>query len=199
MNKKAFFASIRATLFGGKLSTSQVEGINVILNEYNTPYLNKDGKPVFLNDLRKLAYILATAFHETAYTMQPIAEYGKGKGRVYGNRIKMNRQPYSDTDAIFYGRGYVQLTWYENYFAAGKILGLDLIQNPDLMLIAENSVKILFYGMRTGMFTGASLSRFITDEMTDFKGCRKIINGTDKDVVIAGHAQKFYTALTLLN
>ena len=30
------------------------------------------------------AYILATTWHETATTMLPIAEYGKGGGRPYG-------------------------------------------------------------------------------------------------------------------
>ena len=53
-------------------------------------------------DLRWLAYILATDYHETAYTMQPIEEYGKGAGYDYG-------EPDPVTGEIYFGTGLVQL------------------------------------------------------------------------------------------
>ena len=40
--------------------------------------------------------------------MQPIEEYGKGKGRPYGIKDR-------ETGETYFGRGYVQLTWRENY------------------------------------------------------------------------------------
>lgn len=100
-----------------------MDGLNAILNEWEKNYSSKDD--------RWLAYMLATAHHETDRRIQPIEEYGKGKGRPYGKNIKMNGTRYNDTANLFYGRGFVQLTWYENYQKAGAKLGLNLIKNPE--------------------------------------------------------------------
>lgn len=58
---------------------------------------------------------------------------------MYGGRMG-NDQP---GDGYTYrGRGYMQLTGKENYAAAGKALGLDLVKNPDLASAPENASKI---------------------------------------------------------
>lgn len=188
MNTKSFYDSIRASLFGGSISGKQFEGIEAILTEYNR---------LCINDVRKLAYILATVYHETAKTIQPIPEYGKGKHYDYGKKLKMSRKPYTSPDLIYYGRGHVQLTWYENYAAMGKALGIDLLNNPDLMLTMEISIKAIFKGMTKGMFTGRKLDDYFTDSKSDFLNARKIINGMDKAELIKGYAEKFYKALIL--
>src|SRR5688572_1317960 len=124
MPRKAFYDEIRDSLFG-KMTQGQVNGIEAILNEWD-----KSG----LTDKRWLAYILATAYHETATTMQAIREYGFGKGKAYG-------KPHPKTGHIYAGRGLVQITWYENYLKMGKILGIDLVNNPDLALNIDVAVK----------------------------------------------------------
>jgi predicted chitinase len=43
----------------------------------------------------------------------------------------------------FYGRGLVQTTWRENYWATGVALKLDLIANPDLLLVPEHAARAL--------------------------------------------------------
>lgn len=188
MNSKSFYDSIRAELFKGVISSKQFEGIESIISEYNKQCVN---------DVRKLAYILATAYHETSKTMQPIAEYGKGKNYDYGKKLKMNRKPYTTPNQLYYGRGFVQLTWYENYEAMGKRLNLDLLNNPDLMLTLEPSIQTMFIGMKMGMFTGRKLSDYFNDTKTDWIGARRIINGLDKADLIAQYAKTFYKALTL--
>lgn len=188
MNTKSFYDTIRPSLFKGSISAKQFEGIEAILSEYNR---------LCINDVRKLAYVLATAFHETAKTMQPIAEYGKGKGYDYGKQLKMSRKPYSSPKQIYYGRGFVQLTWHENYEAMGKQLGLDLLKNPDLLLTLKPSIDVMFIGMTKGMFTGKKLSDYFTSDKTDWGNARKIINGLDAANTIAGYAKIFYNALTL--
>ena len=45
----------------------------------------------------------------------------------------------------------------------------------------EISYAIMSYGMRTGMFTGRKLSQYISGTKCEYKGARKIINGTDHD------------------
>lgn len=53
------------------------------------------------------AYILATAEHESDH-FKTLTEYSKGKLKKYG---KIDES----TGHAYYGRGYVQLTWKENY------------------------------------------------------------------------------------
>ena len=131
--------------------------------------------------LRQAAYMLATAKHETAGTFAPIEEYGKGKGLPYG-------KPDRKTGLVYYGRGYVQLTWAKNYQTMGTVLGLPLYTHPELALRYDAAYKIMSHGMTHGSFTGVGLSRYINDQKTDYVNARKIINGTDKAELIAGYA-----------
>ena len=131
--------------------------------------------------LRQAAYMLATAKHETANTFAPIEEYGKGKGLPYG-------KPDRKTGLVYFGRGYVQLTWAKNYQTMGTVLGLPLYTQPELALRYDVAYKIMSYGMTHGSFTGVGLSRYINDQKTDYANARKIINGTDKAELIAGYA-----------
>lgn len=141
-----------------------------------------------ITDVRHAAYMLATAWHETAKTMQPIAEYGKGTGRKYGI-------PDSQTGKTYYGRGYVQLTWRDNYASMGRVFGLDFVHEPELVMRPDVAYKIMSYGMRKGSFTGVKLCQFINEEKCDYLHARKIINGMDCAERIAGYAKAFETAL----
>lgn len=166
---KAFFDHVRR--FFGPLSQPQVDGFMVILNA------------TLSLPMRHRAYVLATVWHETAQTMQPIAEYGKGKGKPYG-------KPAGPHGKAYYGRGYVQLTWLANYQKAALATGRDLVANPDLAMEPDIASVILVRGMTEGWFTGKKLSDF-----TSYTAMRAIVNGTDKAALIAGHAEVFEDAL----
>ena len=189
MNRNRFYSEIRLSLFNGRLSQSQVDGINFKLDAFDR-----------IADIRWRAYMLATSYHETAMTMQPIEEYGKGKGKPYGKKLKHNRQPYSVPDQIYYGRGDVQLTWYENYELMGRLLGLPLLSQPDLALKPNVSAQIMIEGMTRGAsnrgdFTGVSLENYFNATRDDPVGARRIINGLDKASQIAKYHDKFLTAI----
>lgn len=132
-------------------------------------------------DLRKLNYILATAQHESK--LQPIKEYRAKEGTEV---FKLQERYWSSG---FYGRGFVQLTWFDNYKKMGTLLNIDLISNPDLALIHKNAADILVIGMMQGIFTGASLSRFINEKTEDYVNARKIVNGLDKAELIAEYCK----------
>jgi putative chitinase len=51
---------------------------------------------------------------------------------VYANRMG-NRDEASGDGYRFRGRGCIQLTGHDNYFHAGKALGVDFVMNPDLV------------------------------------------------------------------
>lgn len=193
INRKHFFDSVRDSLFKGKLSVTQVSGMEAILSEWEKRSLI---------DERWLAYMLATVYHETARTMQPIEEYGKGKGYRYGKKIKRTGIRYTSPDKLYYGRGYVQLTWYENYETMGRLLHMDLLNQPELALIPEVAAEIMFEGMTKGNsnfgdFTGKSLELYFNDKKEDPINARRIINGLDKADIIAMYYYKFKTALTV--
>ena len=191
MKAKEFIDAIRKNFFNGKLSVQQFEGIKAILVKWD-----ESG----FKDLRWLAYMLGTVYHETARTMYPIEEYGKGKGRRYGNKIKQSGKSYSEPNQIYYGRGYVQLTWFENYERMGRILGIPLLQKPELALVPEHSANIMFEGMTRGVtfkgdFTGRCLEQYFNDTTEDWYNARRVINGVDRAELIAGYSKRFYEIL----
>lgn len=208
MDKAKFFAAVRSSLFGGKLTTPQVEGMDAILNEWD-----RQG----LNDTRWLAYMLATGFHETGQTMEPISEnlnysaiglqktfpkyfnatnaagYAnrpvKIANRAYANR--MGNGPEQSGDGWKYrGRGLCQITGKDNYDLYG------LTDDPDKAMDLATAVKIMFTGMTTGAFTGKKLSSYFSGVKADWTGARRIINGTDRAADIAAYAKKFLAAIT---
>lgn len=195
LDREFFFSQIKKEKLFTTIKQNQLDGINYILDCWE-----KSG----LRDLRWLAYMLATAYHETAYTMQPIEEYGKGKGRPYGAKIKMNGSKYTHPDKIYYGRGYVQLTWYENYDKMGRILGVDLLHKPELALKQDIAAKIMLEGMTLGVsakgdFTGKALEDYFNGKTEDWVNARRIINGKDKAEKIAAEGKKFYASLRFFN
>ncbi len=178
IDRARFFDRARAQPFGGRMSQGQVDGCNFILNSWEKW---PDGE-----DIRWLAYMLATAKWETAHTMQPIEEYGKGRGRAYG--VPVNGQ-------VYYGRGYVQLTWATNYARMAALTGVDLVGRPELALEPKIAALIMFEGMKGGLFTGLGLPRYFSDSRDDPVGARKVINGTDHDHDIAAIHAGFLGAL----
>ena len=122
------------------------------------------------------AYVLATAYHETAHTMKPVREMG-------GEKYLKSKAYYP-----YVGMGYVQLTWKRNYEKAGKKLGVDFVSNPKLLLEAKYAAPILVIGSKEGWFTGKKLDDYITIYRSDYVGARRIINGTDRATLIANHA-----------
>lgn len=128
------------------------------------------------------AYVLATAYWETARSMKPVREaYYLGEPRAEKYRKTLRYYPY-------YGRGYVQLTWAENYAKAG-------IANPDDALKPDVAARVLVVGMRDGWFTGRKLADYINDAGADFINARRIVNGTDKAGDIAAIARAYLAAL----
>ena len=188
INRTFFFFQVKKSLFAGTLTTGQLNGLTTILDEWEANYAQEDD--------RWLAYMFATAHLETGRKMQGIEEIGKGKGRRYGSKKKQSGEPYTTPDKIYYGRGLVQLTWYENYERAGDQIVKDLLNQPELALDIDNAVQIMFLGMMNGWFTGAKLSRFFNATTEDWRNARKIINGLDKADLIADFGRSYYAAIS---
>ncbi|MGV1823243.1 hypothetical protein [Agrobacterium vitis] len=207
MDRAKFFAAVRISLFSGKLSDPQVKGMDAILDEWVAQGLT---------DIRWLAYMFATAFHETGQAMQPVSENLKysalglqktfpkyfsardaqayaGQPERIANRAYANRLGNGDEASgdgwRYRGRGLVQITGRGNY----ETFGLD--SNPDRALVDQVAVKIMFTGMTGGLFTGDRLTDHFTLKGSDWVNARKIINRLDRAQDIAGYAKAFNSAL----
>lgn len=199
----AFYDSLRGTkMLGPKISEEEFEGCDRIISACARA---KWG-------VSWTAYALGTTYHEVNGTMQPVKEIGgpnyftkmydirgarPAKARELGNLTPGD-------GARFPGRGYVQLTGKANYVKATKKLremgfDVDLVANPERAMEHDIAAAILVAGMREGWFTG----RDIDDDLpatgpasfAQFVASRDIINGRDKDDLIAGYAVDFQTAL----
>lgn len=137
-----------------------------------------------------LSYILATTYHESKF--KPIKEK-----RAYPSQ----KEVYEDQNEYwytgYYGRGFVQLTWEDNYTTYSNITGLDLVGNPDLVLDPDISSFILVHGMLNGSFTNKSLHTY-TDNMgqLNFINARRTILGLNKANLIADNAKFIKKDLT---
>ena len=182
IDRDIYFDSVRQSLFSGALEQIHVDGQGVILAVWDH---GAGGTP--MTDLRWLAYMLATTYHETGTRMWPITEYGS--------------QQYLQSKEYwpYIGRGFVQLTWEANYDKASKALSLiderDLVDHPELALDSLIATRILFRGMAEGWFTDRQLGHYFNPERDDPINARQIINANDDDTLIASYHEKFLVAL----
>lgn len=196
-DRKKFFDGFRD--WRGTVTEDQVKGINFLLQE-----IERDKE---IDLITEAAYLLATAFHETAATMLPIREYGKGRGRKYAKVYTWKLPNGATVQAVYYGRGFVQLTWYDNYAAMDKALlasypsivsdferstgkKFNLVTDPDQAMYPPIAYAVMSYGMRTGKF-GAKLGTYINAQKTDYVNARRTVNILDKAEKIAGYAKEF--------
>ena len=179
--------------FPYKKTQSIIDNVEMIIDYFD----EKD----YLISLKWLAYALATVKHETNETYAPVVEgYWIKTGRVnalkkYYKGKAAYKTIFPPGDKTYEGRGLVQLTHNFNYKKMGDIIGVDLLAQPELALDPEIAVEIMFEGMYNGTFTGMKFANYLSEKKMDWEGARKIINGVDKKVLIAGYAQKFYDAL----
>jgi hypothetical protein len=198
-NHKIYFDSVREDPFGGSLSQEQVDGQEAILTGWER---HLDGR-----DIRFLAYMLATTYHETAASMQPIEEY-HGSQQPYG-------KPDPETGECYYGRGFVQLTHRDNYARADEEAGWEgddsCEYHADNALDLQKAGRIMWFGMSEGWFRADdkgphTLSRYFSNTHDNAYDAREIINGDKKTVpgwsngvsignLVKGYHEEFLSAL----
>ena len=201
MDHAIFYAELRkrgSGVFGTRFSQGQVDGMENLLDVWFR--LFAEG-----GTLQELAYDLATAYHETAATMQPITERGRRSyfdkyepGTRLGKRLG-NTRP--GDGYRFRGEGHVQNTGRANAAKATRRinelfgLGIDLVADPSKRGDPFVSAVSLFLGNREGWWTTKRLGQYIKPGSTDYWNARRVVNGTDAASKIKGHAQAFERAL----
>ena len=185
------------------LTKGSKENLKKIISAINSYY---ETFPQIAN-LYEVSYMLATARHETYYF--PKAEFFSERPEVgdidYFNKYdpvlasdpadRERARKHGNTEEgdgyKYRGRGCVHLTWKNNYKKFAELMSFDFVLNPDAAAKFEYSVPIMIVGMDKGMFTGRRLSQYFGLGKADYLSARKIINGTDQNVLIASYAQRF--------
>ncbi|QIG73269.1 lysozyme-like protein [Rhizobium phage RHph_N17] len=224
MDRKAFFDNIRKTIFNGSLTTSQVKGIDALLDACALEQV-ADG--------RHVAYVLATPMIETGGTYLTkqeslnyspeglrgtfgIARISAGQAQALGRTPKHAADQQAIANIVyggnwgkenlgnvrandgwdFRGRGLCQITGRANYEKFAKLLGLPLDTNPDLAMQVDIAAKIMVVGMRDGLFTGRKLGNYFTPVKSDWVNARQIINRFDRAEDIANYGRKFFSCIS---
>ena len=198
IDRKAFFDAVRGTLYGGRLAGTQVAGLAALLDRFERGEVE---------DRRFLAYMLATAHHETGGRLQPVREtfaatdaaaIARLDRAFAAGRLPQVSAPYWRRDAAgksWLGRGLVQITHRRNYARLAGLTGIDLVGRPELAMEMAVSVEILFTGMLRGALTGRRLADHFSGTRADWVGARRIINGLDRAEKVAGYGRAFFAAL----
>lgn len=209
LNRDIFFTRIKKKPFNGRLTASQKQGIDFIIDVWEQYFIKR-------TPISQFAYCLGTTAWETGHSMQPVKEKGGNAYyfRMYdikGARPSKARElgNINPGDGIkFCGMGFVQSTGRGNARKATKRLRelnlidntIDLEKNPELLMTPRIAAMVLFIGMEEGWFTGRTLDKIIDnevdgDEHSDYIKARAIINGKDKAEAIADLSDDFLDAL----
>lgn len=154
-------AVLKALAGKRRTSPKQAANLAIILNECKAQGVTMP---------EQVAYVVGTAWHEARIRCIPEIR------AKTGTAVWRMQERYWHTG--YYGRGFVQLTWKRNYEKFSKLLGIDLVSNPDAVLDPAIGAKILVAGMRDGLFTGRKLAHYFNaDASPDWRNARRIVNG----------------------
>lgn len=153
-----------------------------------------------VTDLGQVAYILGTVRRESLMGNWMIERIPEEKANAnYGGR-------FGNTDSgdgfKYRGRGYVQITFKANYEKFSKLIGEDMVANPDKAMEPDIAAKICVVGMRDGTFSyKGALADFINGSKRDFLHARNTVNPAElirapqKAQLIVSYAESYYSAL----
>lgn len=180
-----FFAAVRGDF--GVLTKPQVEGFDAVLAATK-------GWPVSW-----IAYALATVWHETGETMQPVRE-AHWLSEAWRKK-NLRYWPH-------YGRGFVQITWPKNYAwldkasaEAGLTKPGEILANLDLAMRPDIAALALRLGLEEGRYDcqGKKMAARLPKgpaTREQYVDARRLVNIQDKAGMIADYALKFEKALS---
>lgn len=126
-----------------------------------------------ITDQKQQAMLMGQLSHESSGFTRLV----EGGSRNYFNQYEGRKSLGNDVEGDGYkyrGRGFIQLTGKANYTDAGKALGIDLLNNPDLAADPEIASKIAAWYVTKGRRGGSPAENAARGDMI---GLTKSING----------------------
>jgi hypothetical protein len=124
---------------------------------------------------------------------------GQDGGAPYNSAASRAYAAAPGDERVYYGRGYVQLTWWYHYAMASVAIGrnFDLLWNPELAKEPDVAYRVMADGMITGRHYAnrKRLQMFLAGSLTDYVGARAIVNAYDPQPTIVEAAKVFETTL----
>lgn len=139
--------------------------------EQYAPLLNKAMDEYNINTPERRNMFLAQVGHESG-SFRYFRELGNDAyfTRYDGRKDLGNTEP--GDGARFRGRGAIQITGRNNYEQAGRALGLDLVNHPELLEQPENAIRASAWWWQSH-----GLNEKVDSQPTDVRGITRVING----------------------
>ncbi|KAL4095149.1 hypothetical protein PRIC1_008527 [Phytophthora ramorum] len=157
------------TMFPDAIALYTFDGLVNAANKY-TEFANTGNDT---NDKRELAAFLAQTSHESD-NFKAAEEYARNTYTVwqYCDNTTYSCAP----GRRYHGRGPIQLSWNYNYYNAGEALGIDLLDNPDIVAndTAVTWMTALWYWMTP---QGGRIIHDVVAGVNGFAESTDIING----------------------
>jgi predicted chitinase len=191
-------AELHQMVFQGYVSATYVQPLNpppapapsVRVTEANIKTLAGNPKPEYLPGLvagfaaelpryeintgLRVSHFMAQCCHESGNFRYMVELGNDAYFQMYEGRASLgNTQP--GDGARFKGRGIIQLTGRTNYTKYGQLLGLDLVNHPELAEQPANAVKIACEFWKQNTRAGVSMNQLADKD--DIEAITRRING----------------------
>ena len=171
-----FVANVAATI------AAETHPLNGEAARTATPKLLSACLALGVTDPAHLAYVLATAEHETNFGRDMVERWGPSALQTSYEGHTMNER--NGDGERFRGRGYVQLTFRKNYRRFARALGERLEEEPDLAADPDVAARVMAVGMSRLGYRSPKLvlGAFGAGAAFDFVAARDIVNGDRRRV-----------------
>ena len=123
-----------------------------------------------INTQQRQAMFLAQIGHESGGMHYTVEIWGNTAAQIsYEGRKNLGNTQVGD-GFKYRGRGLIQTTGRYNYEATAKALGIDCVNNPDLLAEPENAARSAAWWWQSH-----NLNKYA--DADDCRGCTKVING----------------------
>jgi hypothetical protein len=194
-NVKELMSKFNWDIFDSAITTSKSKPCGEVLEKSEIAAISYLIEAFYVNgwtDYRLLAYALATVRLECGRHMMPVREcFAKDDATARACVKKAGREYAKVIDGhVYYGRGFVQLTWRSNYEKEG------IENNPDKALEPDFAARLLFAGLVDGRWNGRKKGLFYyLDELKNPVEARRTVNGLNKAELVASWYYDFLHAI----
>jgi putative chitinase len=143
---------------------------------FESSQFNRLVESLYYKSAARLMKVWPKRFPTEAAAQPYVADEERLGNFVYANRLG-NGDAASGDGYLFRGRGIIQITGRSNYAAAGKVLGLDLVAHPELLIDPRNAAMSAAWFWKSRGLNELADDRTDDNDLEDFRKITFLING----------------------